>query len=63
MEAAEQTATALAERFDRALNNMSQGLCFFEEDQCLIVCNRQYLEVYDLDPDVVRPGMKLNGAR
>ena len=58
--AAEQTATALAERFDRALNNMSQGLCFFDEDQCLIVCNRQYLEVYDLDPDVVRPGMKLN---
>ncbi|WP_377831121.1 PAS-domain containing protein (plasmid) [Bradyrhizobium lupini] len=58
--AAEQTATAVAERFDRALNNMSQGLCFFDEDQRLIVCNRQYLEVYDLDPEVVRPGMKLN---
>ncbi|MFB6463890.1 EAL domain-containing protein [Bradyrhizobium tunisiense] len=57
---AEQTATALAERFDRALNNMSQGLCFFDDDQCLIVCNRQYLEVYDLDPEIVRPGMKLN---
>lgn len=57
---AEQTATALAERFDRALNNMSQGLCFFDDDQRLIVCNRQYLEVYDLDPEVARPGMKLN---
>jgi diguanylate cyclase (GGDEF)-like protein/PAS domain S-box-containing protein len=57
---AEQTATALAERFDRALNNMSQGLCFFDEEQRLIVCNRQYLQVYDLDPDLVRPGMKLN---
>ncbi|MCK1620782.1 EAL domain-containing protein [Bradyrhizobium sp. 159] len=57
---AEQTATGLAERFDRALNNMSQGLCFFDEDQRLIVCNRQYLEVYDLDPELVRPGMKLN---
>ncbi|TWA92606.1 EAL domain-containing protein [Bradyrhizobium stylosanthis] len=58
--AAEKTATAVAERFDRALNNMSQGLCFFDDDQCLIVCNRQYLEIYDLDPDAVRPGMKLN---
>ncbi|WP_377828883.1 PAS-domain containing protein [Bradyrhizobium lupini] len=58
--AAEQTATAVAERFDRALNNMSQGLCFFDEDQRLIVCNWTYLEIYDLDPDVVRPGMKLN---
>ncbi|MGY4600500.1 MULTISPECIES: PAS-domain containing protein [unclassified Bradyrhizobium] len=58
--AAEQTATAVAERFDRALNNMSQGFCFFDEDQRLIVCNRTYLEIYDLDPDVVRPGMKLN---
>jgi diguanylate cyclase (GGDEF)-like protein len=58
--AAEQTATALADRFDRALNNMSQGLCFFDEHQRLIVCNRQYLEVYDLDPEVVRPGMELN---
>ncbi|WLB24230.1 EAL domain-containing protein [Bradyrhizobium japonicum] len=57
--AAEQIATTLAERFDRALNNMSQGLCFFGEDQRLIVCNRQYLEVYDLDPKLVRPGMKL----
>lgn len=58
--AAEQTATAFAERFDRALNNMSQGLCFFDADQRLIVCNRQYVEVYDLDPKLVRPGMKLN---
>ncbi|TQF33376.1 diguanylate cyclase [Bradyrhizobium sp. UNPA324] len=58
--AAEQTATAFAERFDRALNNMSHGLCFFDTDQRLIVCNRQYLEVYDLDPKLVRPGMKLN---
>ncbi|MGL9621464.1 EAL domain-containing protein [Bradyrhizobium sp. U531] len=58
--AAEQNATAFAERFDRALNNMSQGLCFFDADQRLIVCNRQYLEIYDLDPKLVRPGMKLN---
>jgi diguanylate cyclase (GGDEF)-like protein/PAS domain S-box-containing protein len=50
---------ALAERFDTALNNISQGLCFFDGNQRLIVCNRQYLEIYDLDPEIVRPGMTL----
>jgi diguanylate cyclase (GGDEF)-like protein len=39
---------------------MSHGLCFFDEDQRLIVCNREYLEIYDLDPEMVRPGMRLN---
>ena len=58
--AAEQSAKAFAERFDTALNNMSHGLCFFDEEQRLIVCNRQYLEIYDLDPQLVRPGMSLN---
>jgi diguanylate cyclase (GGDEF)-like protein/PAS domain S-box-containing protein len=58
--AAEQTARAFAERFDTALNNMSHGLCFFDEEQRLIVCNKPYLEIYDLDPQLVRPGMSLN---
>ena len=53
-------AKAFAERFHTALNNMSQGLCFFDGEQRLIVCNRQYLEIYGLDPSVVRPGMSLN---
>ncbi|WP_246230545.1 PAS-domain containing protein [Bradyrhizobium cytisi] len=39
---------------------MSQEHCFFDGDQRLIVCNRQYLEIYDLVPEVVRPGITLN---
>jgi len=57
---AEQAAKAFAERFDTALNNMSQGLCFFDGEQRLIVSNRLYLDIYGLDPDIVRPGMSLN---
>src|SRR5581483_1284894 len=49
----------LAERFDRAMNNMSQGLCFFDGQQRLITCNRRYLEMYGLDPDRVSPGTTL----
>ena len=46
-------------RFDTALNNMSQGLCFFDGTQRLIVCNSRYIEMYDLPPDRVHPGVTL----
>jgi diguanylate cyclase (GGDEF)-like protein len=46
-------------RFDTALNNMSQGLCLFDGSQQLIVCNSRYLEMYDLDPKRIRPGITL----
>jgi diguanylate cyclase (GGDEF)-like protein len=46
-------------QFDTALNNISQGVCFFNGAQRLLVCNRRYIEMYDLDPESVRPGMTL----
>jgi diguanylate cyclase (GGDEF)-like protein/PAS domain S-box-containing protein len=53
-------AREIADRFDTALNNMSQGLCFFDGAQRLIVCNRRYIDMYDLPPDTVKPGMLLS---
>ena len=52
-------AREIAGRFDTALNNMTQGLCFFDGQQRLIVCNRRYLDMYGLDPVTVRPGTLL----
>jgi len=46
-------------RFEIALENMSQGLCFFDGSQRLIVSNRRYAELYDLPPEKVRPGTTL----
>jgi diguanylate cyclase (GGDEF)-like protein len=46
-------------QFDTAINNMSQGLCFFDAAQRLIVCNDRYVEMYDLPPDRVGPGTPL----
>ena len=46
-------------QFDLAINNMSQGLCFFDGAQRLIVCNQRYVEIYDLDPARMRPGITL----
>ena len=46
-------------QFDRAINNMSQGLCFFDASHRLIVCNDRYLDMYGLQPDRVGPGTPL----
>ena len=39
-----------------AINNMSQGLCMFDTDSRLIVCNRRYAEMYALPPELTAPG-------
>jgi diguanylate cyclase (GGDEF)-like protein/PAS domain S-box-containing protein len=46
-------------RFDAALNNMAQGLCMFDKDARLVVCNQRYLTMYGLSPDIVKPGCTL----
>src|ERR1700676_3879879 len=53
-------AREIADRFDSALNNMSQGLCFFDGDQLVIVCTRRYIDMYDLAPESVGPGTLLS---
>jgi diguanylate cyclase (GGDEF)-like protein len=45
--------------FDAALNNMSQGLCLFDASARIVVCNQQYLQMYNLSPEVVRAGCTL----
>jgi diguanylate cyclase (GGDEF)-like protein len=44
------------QRFDAALNNMSQGLCMVDLRQQLIVCNDRYRDLFGLAPEVVTPG-------
>ena len=44
-----------------ALDNMSQGLCMFDRNERLVVCNQRYKEMYHLPDDVARPGMTLTG--
>jgi diguanylate cyclase (GGDEF)-like protein len=46
-------------QFDTAINNMSQGLCFFDAAHRLIVCNDRYIEMYNLPPGRVGPGTPL----
>ena len=46
-------------RFDAALNNMAQGLCMFNADGQLLVCNQKYLSIYGFSAEIVRPGIGL----
>lgn len=46
-------------RFDAALNNMSQGLCMLDSSLRVIVCNRRYIEMHGLSPEIVKPGVSM----
>ena len=46
-------------RFDAALSNMSQGLIMFDSAERIAVCNSRYIEMYELSPEVVKPGCTL----
>ena len=41
---------------DAALNNMAHGLFMLDRDQRVVLCNRQMRLLFNLDPDIVRPG-------
>ena len=41
------------------LNNMTQGVVFFDAHEKVLVCNDRYVEMYGLSHNVVRPGCSL----
>src|SRR5579862_4503608 len=41
------------------LDNMSQGVLLFDADAKLVFCNRRYIEMYGLSPDLAQPGCGL----
>jgi diguanylate cyclase (GGDEF)-like protein len=43
-------------QLDAALANISLGVCFFDGDKKLVVCNQKYREIYDLPAEVTLPG-------
>ena len=46
-------------RLETALNNMAHGLCMFDKDGKLVICNEPFMQMYNLSPDVVKPGITL----
>ena len=42
-----------------ALNNMTQGVVLVDDKERLLVCNAQYIAMYGLSPEIVKPGCTL----
>jgi methyl-accepting chemotaxis protein len=47
-------------RMGVALDNMSQGLCMFDGNERLVICNRRYVELYRLPPAATKSGTTLS---
>ena len=43
-------------RLDTAINNMGEGLCMFDAEKRLVVCNDRYAKMYRLPPELLRAG-------
>jgi diguanylate cyclase (GGDEF)-like protein/PAS domain S-box-containing protein len=47
------------QRYQTALETIPHGLCYFNQDQQLVFCNRRYGEIYRLRPEDILPGTSL----
>jgi diguanylate cyclase (GGDEF)-like protein len=48
------------ERLNAAINNMPQGLCMYDGEKKLIICNKKYAEIYELEPELTQPGTPMS---
>ena len=48
------------EQFNAVLENMSQGVAMFDDNRRLVVCNKRYMELYELPMELTEPGTSLN---
>jgi diguanylate cyclase (GGDEF)-like protein/PAS domain S-box-containing protein len=46
-------------RFETAIDNITQGICFFDADEQLVLFNRPYAEIYRIALDRLQPGITL----
>jgi diguanylate cyclase (GGDEF)-like protein len=60
VEAANADLSLSNRRFHVALENMSQGLCMVDGERRLIVCNRRFVEMFALRPELSLPGTPLD---
>ena len=54
--AREQITFQQKQQLRAAIANMPQGICMYDGNQQLIVCNQKYAEMYDLRPEHTNPG-------
>ena len=53
------TLATQVRRLETVIDNLSQGVCYFDGEERLILSNRRYAEIYRLAPEDIRPGATL----
>jgi diguanylate cyclase (GGDEF)-like protein len=53
------TLKAQAPDYEKVLDSLSLGVCLFDDQQRLILCNQRWVEMYRLPPAQTRPGVTL----
>jgi len=46
-------------RFDATVNNITLGLCMYDANGSLVICNQPYARIYNLPDHLLQPGTKL----
>ncbi len=57
--AAQHKLSEKTQHLDTAINNMTQGLLLFDSSGRLVICNQQYIDMFGVSTDVVKPGCHL----
>ena len=57
--AAQRKLSEKSQHLDIAINHMTQGLLLFDNSGRLVICNQQYIDMFGVSPDVVKPGCHL----
>jgi diguanylate cyclase (GGDEF)-like protein len=52
----QQQLTLEKQRLDTAVNNIPQGLILYDTSARITVCNRRYIDMFGLSPEVAKPG-------
>ncbi len=56
VEASQRELQEQKRRLDTAINHMGEGLCMFDAEKRLVVCNDRYAKMYRLPPELLEPG-------
>ena len=43
-------------RLEAAIRNISEGICMFDAERNLVICNERYAKIYNLPPELTEPG-------
>ena len=57
--AAQRKLREKSQHLDTAITNMTQGLLLFDSSGRLVICNQQYLDMFGLSAEIVKPGCHL----